>query len=250
MNIQPIIDRVSEAFSFFDFSYFISGSATMTVILTFMWYNGYWPSALFVSWIQIPLLLISVYISGIISLASGKRIRKILITCKCLKIIFNIKDFNEIFINTYNAVEVANLLDDKNKLFDNELEYTRMWGALRADESSSKTVEFLNKFWVTQALCEGLITSCLLAIVSACITYNNGNRIQYSTAIVISALSFLSLIALMYNARKNAENQIIEVILAYAQFYKKDDQEKEKTASSTPSVNNATGDQSTTEGNN
>lgn len=249
MNIQPIIDRVSEAFSFFDFSYFISGSATMTVMLTFMWYNGYWPSALFISWIQIPLLLISVYISGIISLAFGKRLRKFMTTSDCLKTIFNIKDFNEIFNSTYDAIKGASIIDD-NKISDNNLEYTRMWGTLRADVSASKTVEFLNKFWVTQALCEGLITSCLLAIVSACITYNNGNRIQYSTAIVISALSFVSLIALMYNARKNAENQIIEVILAYAQFYKKDDQEKEKTASSTPSVNNATGDQSTTEGNN
>lgn len=224
MNFQPIIDRVSEAFSFFDFSYFISGSASMTVLLTFMWYNGYWPSALFISWIQIPLLLISVYISGIISLALGKRLRKWLMACKWLREKLGIKSFDEIFDNTHNAVNETSITDDKNKISDNNLEYTRMWGELRADNSASKTVEFLNKFWVTQALCEGLITSCLLAMVSAIYTCVNGTRIQVLTLIFVLVFSFLSLIILIYNARKNAENQIIEVILAYMKLYK----EKEK----------------------
>ena len=86
MNFQVIIDRLSEALSFFDFSYFISGSASMTIVLTFMWYNGFCPIVLFSSWVQVPLLLISVYISGILSMSLGRWTRQKMIKIKLMKI--------------------------------------------------------------------------------------------------------------------------------------------------------------------
>lgn len=224
MNFQVIIDRLSEALSFFDFSYFISGSASMTIVLTFMWYNGFWPIVLFSSWVQVPLLLISVYISGILSMSLGRWTRQKMIKIKLkLKMKLKwfrkwciIKDFDSIFNDSLAMAEkVYNLKVDKLKE-NSKLSYTIMWGELRENENSSKTVEFLNKFWVTQALCEGLMTSCLLAIVTAWFTFANDTRIQLMNSAVVTILSLISFIILSHHARLNAENQIKEVVFTYA----------------------------------
>ena len=69
-NFQKIIDRISEAFSFFDFSFLISGSATFA-ILNRLGMDVSSDS----SFLNVCVSIVGIYIAGLISFALGKKIR-------------------------------------------------------------------------------------------------------------------------------------------------------------------------------
>lgn len=219
MNFQSIIDRLSEAFSVFDFSYFISGSASLAILAVFMWYNSLWPNIVIPHWMGIALLLIIVYVAGIVSMVLGKLLRLSMIRPKCIRSLFGIQDFDHIYTNSVETAASIHALECRELLNgDKKFLYTMMWSALRNDEKYSKTVSFINKYWVTQALCEGLLVSCTLAVFTCWITYFNDDRIQALTCIYTTLLSISSFMAFSYHARRSAETQIREVVVAYIQL--------------------------------
>lgn len=215
MNFQSIIDRLSEAFSVFDFSYFISGSATCVILSVFAWYNGYCVDIPMPLWVEIITVLLFFYISGIVSMVLGKLVRRLMLwgEKKC----FHVQDFDGLYTEAVETASTLYAFEQKDKLLEGnkKLHYTMMWSALRNKESCSHTVSFINKYWVTQALCEGLMTSSLLAIAAAWLTRCNGDRLHFSTCIGITLIALVSFFLLSYNARRNAETQIQEVVIAY-----------------------------------
>lgn len=222
MNFQSIIDRLSEAFSVFDFSYFISGSASLAILAAFMLYNSLWPNIVIPHWMGIALLLIIVYVAGIVSMVLGKLLRLSMIRPKCIRSLFGIQDFDGLYTEAVETASTLYAFEQKDKLLEGKkkLHYTMMWSALRNKESCSHTVSFINKYWVTQALCEGLMTSSLLAIAAAWLTRCNGDRLHFSTCIGITLIALVSFFLLSYNARRNAETQIQEVVIAYVMMKK------------------------------
>lgn len=212
MNIQSIIDRIAEAFSLFDFSYFISGTTSLSVLLTFMWYNGIFPKISLYIWILVPLLLVSVYVSGIVSMACGKWLRLTILSCKQYRNLFGINNFKECYTQAIKETKL-----DVNKLAeDSNISYTMMWTALKTATEYASTVNFINKYWVTQALCEGLMTTCLLAIAAVWITYFYSHCVNSFTGLFVTVLALGSFVIFMRYARQNAEIQIKEVVAAYS----------------------------------
>lgn len=212
MNIQSIIDRIAEAFSLFDFSYFISGTTSLSVLLTFMWYNGIFPHISLYIWILVPLLLVSVYVSGIVSMACGKWLRLTILSWKLYRKLFGINNFKECYTQAIKETKL-----DVNKLAeDSNISYTMMWTALKTNNEYASTVNFINKYWVTQALCEGLMATCLLAIAAVWITYFYSHWVSSFTGLFVTVLALGSFVIFMRYARQNAEIQIKEVVAAYS----------------------------------
>ena len=242
-NFQKIIDKISEAFSFFDFSFFVSGAATYGISCYFLWqFDELKPFGSTTTNVLISIILI--YLCGVISFSYGKwiRLKYFQITRGCTKLL---KKFNWIqklqrrfnwiqkllrtpdrFVECFDkAIQYVNKGLEPNKQFprntllesEKSYFYTEMWSFLRNRPEAKETVAFLNRYWVMQAVCEGLIFSSTLAFVGGIIAWEfKGNNVIY---LVISVASFLAFLILCREGRRYAETQILEVVIAYKHFY-------------------------------
>lgn len=222
-NFQKIIDKISEAFSFFDFSFFVSGAATYGISCYFLWqFDELKPFES--TTINVLISIILIYLCGVISFSYGKWIR-----LKCFQIT---KGYNwmqklfgrpDSFVECFeNAIKYANkrpgtiltcsaLTDAEKKCY-----YTEMWSFLRNKPEAKETVAFLNRYWVMQAVCEGLIFSSILAIAGGIAWTFKAHDAIY---LVISGMAFLAFLILCREGRRYAETQILEVVIAYKHYY-------------------------------
>lgn len=74
-NFQKIIDKISEAFSFFDFSFLISGAASFGICCYGLNRIGMKIESDNIT-LNVIVIIFSIYISGLISFAIGKWVRK------------------------------------------------------------------------------------------------------------------------------------------------------------------------------
>lgn len=237
-NFQKIIDTISEALSFFDFSFIVSGSVTYGAICYYLW-RLKWLSIPDETWFAVVTSVILVYVCGLISFIYGKKIR-----IWFLKIIMsngwknkfqafwgnnkNVEMFKQSYDNAVNAMvdeeERKKLLKGiKGTLSEEQaqFEYTIMWGELRDCKKCERTVAFINRFWVMQAVCEGLLFSSVIVIVGGVITilyllYNTGCDmeifLQYISCIIAG---IIGLFAFYKEGKRYAESQIQEIVSAY-----------------------------------
>lgn len=225
-NFQKIIDKISEAFSFFDFSFFVSGAATYGISCYFLWqFNELEPFKS--TTINVLISIILIYLCGVISFSYGKLIRlkcfKITRKCNWIQKLFGRPDsFVECFDKAIQYVNKG--LESSKQLPHNSLLesekgsfYTEMWTFLRNKPEAKETVAFLNRYWVMQAVCEGLIFSAALAFVGGITAWIfKENDVIY---FVISVMAFLAFLILCREGRRYAETQILEVVIAYKHYY-------------------------------
>ena len=208
-NFQKIIDRISEAFSFFDFSFLISGSATFAICCYTLNRLGMDVSS-DSSFLNVCVSIVGIYIAGLISFALGKKIR-LWITNKAGT------HFEEIFNETVKFINDSKAGNNKQNL---KLQYAQMWAYLRDNQEAKESMMFLNRLWVMQAVFEGLMISSATAIVSGGIL---GIVIGWNMCdvwyMIIGGL--IAAIACYWEGKRYAETQIKEVIITYYQLKNK-----------------------------
>lgn len=206
---QKIIDRIADFFTIFDFSFFISGMTTLVIVC-----YGLWETGLFFPFnhifYNVAGFIVASYVCGLVSYVGGKWMRKKCID-HCKKM--GKPRFMYCFTETmkYIKKEEYNEADYKDETYCKTY-YTEMWMNLRQNEKAKETLAFLNKYWVFQAIYEGLMSSCLLGIVVGVILMSaNGFYWPYIFFILICSLSFC--ICCM-EATRYAETQIKEIVIA------------------------------------
>lgn len=240
-SFQNIIDKISEALSFFDFSFIVSGSVTYGAICYYLWRLD-WLQIPNDTWIAVIASVVLIYVCGLISFILGKKLRiwhlkKSMTEGYKNKFLafFSMGKDKEIFKYNYNRI-VTDLLGNNEraqilkgiKYGDVELseeqaqlEYTVMWSYLRDCKECERTVTFINRFWVMQAVCEGLLFSSIVIIIGGILAivyslYNFGwgtdMFIQYISCIIAGCIGVF---AFYKEGRRYAESQIQEVVITY-----------------------------------
>lgn len=208
-NFQKIIDRISEAFSFFDFSFLISGSATFAICCYTLNRLGTDVSS-DSSFLNVCVSIVGIYIAGLISFALGKKIRVWMVDKDG-------KRFEEIFNETVRFTKGAEYDYNTQNL---KLRYTQMWAHLRDNQEAKESTTFLNRLWVMQAVFEGLMISSAIAIVGGVIL---GIVLGWKQCdvwyMIIGGL--IAAIACYWEGKRYAETQIKEVIITYYQLKSK-----------------------------
>ena len=208
-NFQKIIDRISEAFSFFDFSFLISGSATFAICCYTLNRLGTDVSS-DSSFLNVCVSIVGIYIAGLISFALGKKIRVWMVDKDG-------KRFEEIFNETVRFTKGAEYDYNTQNL---KLRYTQMWAHLRNNQEAKESTTFLNRLWVMQAVFEGLMISSAIAIVGGVIL---GIVLGWKQCdvwyMIIGGL--VAAIACYWEGKRYAETQIKEVIITYYQLKNK-----------------------------
>ena len=209
LGIQKITERIAEFFTIFDFSFFISGMATFAAIC-----YGLWETDLFYpfdnTFSNVAGSVVSSYVCGLVSFAGGKYLRGKWIEKKRID---KKTRFMYCFTETIKYVKKNqyNETDYKDEFYCKTY-YTEMWMNLRQNEKNKETLAFLNKYWVFQAIYEGLMSSCLVGIaVGIILLIVEGFSWVY--LLVISACG-LSLCICCNEATRYAETQIKEIIIA------------------------------------
>lgn len=216
---QRIIDTLSNAFSILDFSYTVSGGATLAVILFDWCYvhqnNMEW--LLKYGWLlTIVCGIFGVYLLGILSWSFGKFIRQFLFSKVMKK-----SDFKTIYANTVSSIRE----DEENASFPLEkspsLSYEGMWIELERIEEAAQRLKFIHRFWVMQAVYEGLVATWILGIFISIDWWNPENDANFFKLI----LAFVVLAILIWRCCKEAqtcaETQIKEIILSYYIYARK-----------------------------
>ena len=215
-SFQKLIDTLSNAFSILDFSYIVSGGLAFLLILFDLYKHG-------ISFMMENLTITIVcgvflsYVCGLFVWLIGKYLRR-----KVHRWLSG-KKIEEMFQEVYNGT-VSSLggVENPPKLpmtYNPSLSYEYMWICLEQNKDAAARVNYIHRFWVMQAVFEGLITVLLLAIgVLWHVKPTDANCYLVSGMVLLSFL-FIGLVILCCNeAKRCAETQIREVILSYYQY--------------------------------
>ena len=212
VDFQKIIDKISEAFSILDFSYIISGSLTFLLILfdmhmhkeNFMMEN---------MTITVICGIFLSYICGLISWIIGKTIRRIFffLTGNSIE-----ADFKEIYEQTIKSIGETNH-NQLSPITNYSFAYEYMWICLEKVPESQNRMNFIHRFWVMQAVYEGLICSFLVAfgILIDIWIMQKEDFIPCFLFLIFLALILAIVYLCCREARRCARVQISEVILSY-----------------------------------
>ena len=212
-SLDQILQKILSTLNFFDFTFVISGSATLLIIyFTITHYATIqWPES---SAGTVILAIILTYICGIISFAGGKMLR-----LKFLRKNFE-STFREIIRCENKIIEIEKYnidpIDDSkyNKAELSQI-YDKMWISLQHKPEGEYTVIYLNRSIMMQSICEGLFfSSILLGICSIIFMINS--YCTYYLAILLS--SIFSALIFSHEAERSAIIQIREVVCAYYKF--------------------------------
>lgn len=248
-NFQRIMDKLSNALDILDFSFLISGGTTFGIVYTFLTYvQDIEITLIHKGFIGVCCILLIAYVCGLFSWSIGKYIRRTFFLKSsgksaaqsnedhCFEELF--KTINEKFDTTTPPKNESQNAIIKYPFIDNTLNYTYMWNkiAQSKNEEVQERYNFINKYWVMQAIFEGLIGSamigivlCLLSIIQTlCNEYTSWEHFSNNWlsitekclyAIITLIVSIILLFRSAAEARKNAEVQIKEVVIAYYLFF-------------------------------
>ena len=219
MNFQKIIDCIADAFSVFDFSYIISGGISFVLIfvdLTFIHQvsfpiNGSLPkliSAIFLS-----------YVLGLVVWVIGRFVRN--------RFMNKEKDFITLFESTIKVldfgVNIPVSSDEQSKAVYVNTAYSYMWSwlqTMKQDEQIFSKIRLINRYWVMQAVFEGLIGVALLVLLIFIDYCYTKDVCIFTCEEIIGAFLFLGLLLLLVylfalEARKYARTQVLDIITLY-----------------------------------
>lgn len=217
-SISKIIDRVSDALNFFDFSFIVSGGLTFSIIYLTADYLNIPLSQLHA--INTPVKIIAcigaIYICGLLSFAAGKNIRLYF-----LRKLDQQRNFSNVFIKALkfiqtneeeNSREVNRFINaDENT---QKLYYSKIWIELRHCADAEATIRHLNRFWVMQAVFEGLYFSFILATICSIALMLSTSQIFITYIFITSFCTWIC----YKEAQRYAETQINEIVIAYKKF--------------------------------
>lgn len=231
MNFQKQFDTLTGALNLFDLSYLVSGAAMIGVVALVF------PSCLYLMNTMSKLyfvvaIIFATYITGMFSWIIGKRMRYFF--TKIFEGVEIEEDFQHVFATTYavlnfHTTEIRNMIDrDKN------VAYAYMWQKLEANEKDvgKRRFLFISRFWTLRAIYEGLILPFTLLVIwsfwKSGIVERFWKACEYQDATVLKFFSYfligvyiwyIVVSCLSREARRCANTQIKEVIIAYYHFF-------------------------------
>ena len=218
-SVTKIIDKIGEIFTVFDFSYIVSGIASFSIICYGLWQNDLLGSLGSTS-LNVIAAIIFTYLCGLLSFTIGKTIRATVIMYRRKHYVLLVKVEETRFMTCFKeAVRYANkkekILADYTDEDDCKMYYTEMWTYLRECENAAATMAFINKYWVMQAVYEGLIASSLIGLIVGFILYQGGFGL---VCILLFLASGFASCFCCHEGTRYAEVQIKEIVIAYRYF--------------------------------
>lgn len=213
-GFQKLIDIISNAFSILDFSYIVSGGLAFLLILFGLYMHDI---SFMMENITITIVcgIFLSYVCGLFAWLIGRFLRRA--TYK----IFYKETMEKSFENIYNKTIRSLSLSPSYLGLPNDinLSYEYMWICLEENKDAVSRVNYIHRFWVMQAVFEGLITVLLMAIV---IIWHLLPAVAGNVFIIgggILTFLFIFLVKFCCNeAKRCAETQIREVILSYYKY--------------------------------
>lgn len=245
MNFQKQFDTVTGALNIFDMSYLVSGATMLGVLVyAFPGLKGFVFHKDQVT-VSIIICIVIAYVLGMISWIAGKQFRYWMMKHFGDKKT-NDEDFESKFQETAQCFDFQGETIKKLMKDNNSAAYSYMWMRLdnSQDEDCRSRFVFASRSWVLRAIYEGLIppifilaATILVKYFSAwkewCETFSQwqseftgkiilpwGENIIVSIlgAVVMTFISYIIVKLLAKEARRCANTQIREVIVAYYHF--------------------------------
>lgn len=245
MNIQKQFDTVTGALNIFDMSYLVSGVTMLGVLVyAFPGLKGFVFHKDLVT-VSIIICIVIAYVLGMISWIAGKQIRYWM-----MKHFWEKKTIDEDFESKFQ--EITQCFDFQGKTIkklmedDNNAAYSYMWMRLDnlQDEDCRSRFVFASRSWVLRAIYEGLIPPVFVLAATILVKYFHvwkgwcetfsqwqsdwtgkiilpwGENIIVGVigAVVMTSASYIIVKLLAREARRCANTQIREVIVAYYHF--------------------------------
>ena len=219
MNFQKIIDCIADAFSVFDFSYIISGGISFVLIfvdLTFIHQVSFPING------SLPKLILAIFLSyvlGLVVWVIGRFVRN--------RFMNKEKDFITLFESTIKVldfgVNIPVSSDEQSKAVYVNTAYSYMWSwlqTMKQDEQIFSKIRLINRYWVMQAVFEGLIGVALLVLLIFIDYCYTKDVCIFTCEEIIGAFLFLGLLLLLVylfalEARKYARTQVLDIITLY-----------------------------------
>ncbi len=223
LGLKKLFDTIGDALNIFDFSFFISGFVSLSIIMAGVtahvgnsWFDGLmsWPT-----WMMVIVVLLLVYVCGLVSWMIGKEMRKAFLSDDCKSVSPEQIDFSLVYDG---LVRSLGLQGEALPQFTNKMDiYYYMWiklDSIKDNENVKGRLAYCNRLWVMRALFEGLMTSCLLGfLLLVDLIFNL--KVHRMSEIMFCGAAFVVLIILMHFAYKTANSyahsQIKEIVIAY-----------------------------------
>lgn len=230
LNFQRIIDIISDALSIFDFSFIISGGVLYLIIYGLLKYLGLldWIGSLNPAFVVAGSIFL-IYVLGLMAWSIGKPIREFFITLKPFFKMPHAKrdedlkqtiESTKIDLNKVVDKDFTKVDSSKNAVkADNRLIYSYMWSILSSvdNNTAKERIHFCNRYWVMQAVFEGLITDWIICIGLAIAFIANG-KIHSIAFILIMLILLICLSASISRATYYSRSQIREIVANYIIF--------------------------------
>lgn len=166
VGLNKIVDALGNAFSVFDFSFFISGAVSLGFIALDLHYYGHDGILQLQGWTSVLIYILAIYVCGLMSWSIGKLMRWGL-----LRLIWGKdgvrKDFEKVYNDTQNnntkGQQDATQVTTGNE--SNRVSYTKMWIDIEKKPELASKLSSLNKMWVMVAVFEGLACSWMVGIL-------------------------------------------------------------------------------------
>lgn len=164
-GLNKVGDAIGNAFSVFDFSFFVSGTVTLGFIVLDMHYYGHDGILKLDGWKSIVGWILAIYVCGLMSWSIGKWIR-----WGIFRVLWHKKggirgDFEKIFNETIEKCNSNPGENAVNAIDANDIKYTTMWLYIDMKEKLKEKMSFLNKMWVMIAVYEGLMSSWIVGLM-------------------------------------------------------------------------------------
>lgn len=219
-GLNKVADAIGDAFSVFDFSFFISGAVTCGFLALDLHYYGHDGILQIIGWKSVAIYIIAVYVAGLMSWSCGKFFRWIILYFIWYKSNGISGDFQNVIKTN---IEICGHQNDI--VNDEELDvlYTKMWLYLNKKADIASKMASLNKMWVMIAVYEGLIFSWIVGLMVYLDGVFIGGWIKYNCVlhIAIPIVIFLILIASSFiRAIVYSRDLIKEVVVTYYENHK------------------------------
>lgn len=245
MNIQKQFDTVTGALNIFDMSYLVSGVTMLGVLVyAFPGLKGFVFHKDLVT-VSIIICIVIAYVLGMISWIAGKQFRYWMMKHFGDKKT-NDEDFESKFQETAQCFDFQGETIKKLMKDNNSVAYSYMW--MRLDNSQNEDCRsrfvFASRSWVLRAIYEGLIPPVFILAATILVKYFSvwkgwceafsqwqsdwtgkiilpwGENIIVGAigAVVMTSASYIIVKLLAREARRCANTQIREVIVAYYHF--------------------------------
>lgn len=219
VGLNKIVDALGNAFSVFDFSFFISGALTLGFIALDLHYYGHDGILQLQGWTSVLIYILAIYVCGLMSWSVGKLMRWGL-----LRLIWGKdgvrKDFEKVYNDTQNC-NTNGQQDATQVTTGNEssrVNYTKMWIEIEKKPELASKLSSLNKMWVMVAVFEGLACSWMVGIL----VYLDGWLVGewlINESISLKLVSLLVLIVMiavcLHRATCYSRDLIKEVVVTY-----------------------------------